>query len=64
MERLFSVQDTAEILGGISKWTIYAWIKQGRLRRVKLGSRTMVTQSEINRIIAEGSEDQNQGGEE
>jgi excisionase family DNA binding protein len=54
METLFSVKKTAEMLGQISPWTVYAWISQGRLKKTKIGSRTMIAQSEIERFIRDG----------
>ena len=46
MDKLCSVEEAAGLLGGISKWTIRAWLSQGRLKRTKVGSRTMVRESE------------------
>jgi len=54
MDRLFSVSDAGIALGGISKWTIYASLSQGKLRRTKVGGRTMIRESELERVIREG----------
>jgi excisionase family DNA binding protein len=54
MEKLYSVPEAAEFLGGISKWTIYSWLSQGRLRRTKIGSRTMLKESELQKLIQDG----------
>jgi excisionase family DNA binding protein len=54
MEKLMSVEDAAIYLGGISKATVYAWFTQGRLRRTKVGRRTMVRESELSRVICDG----------
>ena len=43
LEELFSVAETAQKLGGISPWTVRAWISQGRLEKTKVGARTMVS---------------------
>ena len=51
---LLSVDQAALRLGGLSKWTIYSWLSQGKLRRTKIGSRTMIRESELVRIIHEG----------
>jgi excisionase family DNA binding protein len=40
LDRLYSVSEAAKVLGGISKWTIHAWLSQGRLQRTKVGGRT------------------------
>jgi len=53
-DRLHSVKGAAEFLGGVSPYTISAWLSQGRLRRVKVGSRTMIKESELLRFIAAG----------
>lgn len=55
LERLLSVDDAAKALGGISKWTVHAWLSQGKLRRTKIGSRTMIRASELGRIIKDGA---------
>lgn len=47
MEKLHSVKSAGEFLGGLSPWTIYAWLSQGKLTRVKVGSRTMVKEKEL-----------------
>lgn len=51
MESLFSVEEAARRLGGISKWTVHAWLSQGKLRRTKVGGRTMIRESELARVI-------------
>lgn len=53
-DSLLSVEEAARRLGGLSKYTIHAWLSQGRLRRTKVGSRTMIRESELARVIAEG----------
>jgi excisionase family DNA binding protein len=52
-DRLHSVESAAEFLGGISPYTIRAWLTQGRLTRVKVGRRTRVYESELRRMIKE-----------
>lgn len=54
MDNLVSVTEAARRLGGVSEWTIRAWLSQGRLQRVKIGTRTMIRESELERIIQEG----------
>jgi excisionase family DNA binding protein len=51
---LLSVSDAAKRLGGISKWTVHAWLSQGRLNRTKVGGRTMIRESELQKVIEEG----------
>jgi excisionase family DNA binding protein len=54
MEQLLSIEDAARKLGGISKWTLHAWLSQGRLQRTKVGGRTMIRESELQKIIEDG----------
>ena len=54
MEQLLSVAEAAKRLGGISKWTLHAWLSQGRIQRTKVGSRTMIRESELQKVIEEG----------
>jgi excisionase family DNA binding protein len=54
MEDLYSVQEAARRLGGVSRWTIYSWLSQGKLLRTKIGSRTMIRQSELEKLIQDG----------
>ena len=54
METLLSVDEAARRLGGISKWTVHAWLSQGRLQRTKVGGRTMIRESELAKVIEDG----------
>jgi len=45
---------TARRLGGLSKYTIHAWLTYGKLRQTKVGSRTMIRESELQRVIEDG----------
>jgi excisionase family DNA binding protein len=54
MDTLYSVEDAAKRLGGISKWTVHAWLSQGRLLRTKVGGRTMIRESELQKVIEDG----------
>ena len=54
MENLLSVEEAAKRLGGISKWTVHAWLSQGKLRRTKVGGRTMIRESELKKVIRDG----------
>ena len=49
-----SVEEAARRLGGISKWTVHAWLSKGKLQRTKVGGRTMIRASELKKIIVEG----------
>ena len=55
MEALLSVKEAARRLGGLSPYTIHAWLSAGKLRRTKVGSRTRIRESELQRVIEDGS---------
>lgn len=58
MEELISIKEAARRLGGISPWTVRSWLSQRRLRRVKVGARTMIRASELARFLQDcGSKD-------
>jgi len=54
LDELLSVAEAARRLGGISKWTVHAWLSQGKLKRTKVGGRTMIRESELARVIQDG----------
>jgi excisionase family DNA binding protein len=54
MDELLSVDEAARRLGGLSNYTIHAWLSSGKLRRTKVGSRTMIRESELQRVIEDG----------
>ena len=58
MDTLLSVEEVARRLGGLSKYTIHAWLSSGKLRRTKVGSRTMIRESELQRVIEDGGKSQ------
>jgi excisionase family DNA binding protein len=52
LDRLLSVTEAAAVLGGISKWTVHAWLAKGKLRRTKVGSRTMIAERDLQAFLA------------
>lgn len=54
VENLLSVEEAAKRLGGISKWTVHAWLSQGKLQRTKVGGRTMIRESELQKVVHDG----------
>lgn len=46
-EYLFDVDETAKRLGGVSRWSIYCWKNQGRLKATKVGTRVMFRESDV-----------------
>jgi len=55
MEPLFSVEEAAKLLGGISPWTVRFWLSSGKLKRTKIGRRTMIAESELRKFIRDGN---------
>ena len=53
MENLLSVSEAAKHLG-ISKYTVEAWLSQKRLLRTKVGRRTMIRESELEKMLVDG----------
>lgn len=58
LETLYSVEDAARKLGGVSKFTIYAWMSRGVLERTRVGGRVMVRESALLRLLQQSSERQ------
>ncbi len=54
MERLLTVGEAAQALGGISKYTVQAWLSTGKLQRTKVGSRTMIRESALEAVMVDG----------
>jgi hypothetical protein len=50
-QRLHSLPAAARLLGGVSVSLIRKWLSHGRLTRVKVGSRTMVRESELCALV-------------
>ena len=53
LENLLSIEECAKRLR-ISKFTIQGWLSKGRLERTKVGARTMVSESELQKVIQVG----------
>jgi excisionase family DNA binding protein len=47
------IREAANALG-LSHWTIRQWIRQGRLRAVRLGRRRMIEPAELERLMRLG----------
>jgi excisionase family DNA binding protein len=52
LEKLYSVDEAAEALG-ISYWTIWAKLKSGELLRTKVGGRTVIRESALEKLIVD-----------
>jgi excisionase family DNA binding protein len=52
LSEIRSVEEAARRLGGVSKWTIYAWLSQGKLKKTKIGGRVMISETDLQAFIA------------
>lgn len=48
----YDVQKARELLGGISRATVYAWLAVGRLERVPGTRRVLITRTSIERVAS------------
>ena len=55
LEALYSVEAAAKKLGGLSKFTIYAWFSKGILERTRVGGRVMIRESSLLKLLEQGS---------
>jgi len=54
MEQLaLGLRQAAEAVG-LSHWTLRAYVRQGKIRAVKIGRRILIEPSELQRLIEEG----------
>ena len=53
VERLHGLDSVAERLN-VSIWTVRRWVQTGGLSSLKLGARRLITESEVQRAMAEG----------
>jgi excisionase family DNA binding protein len=52
--KLFSVDDAASLLGGVSPWTLRKHIANGTVRVTRIGRRVLLPVEEVERIRQEG----------
>ena len=55
LETLYSVKAAARKLGGVSRFTIYAWLSKGILERTPVGGRVMIRESSLLKLLEQGS---------
>ena len=55
LEPLYSVTEAARMLGGISRFTVYAWMNRGLLERTRVGGRVMVRESSLLKLLEQGN---------
>ena len=54
MDRLYSIKAAAKVrFGGISHYTVEAWLSKGKLLRTKVGRRAFISESEIQRFLGQ-----------
>jgi excisionase family DNA binding protein len=53
IEPLQSIESAAKTLS-LSPWTVRAYIRQGKIRPVRIGRRVLIESQEIDRIVEEG----------
>src|SRR4051812_27621170 len=53
IESLYTVTEAAEILR-VSPWTVRSWLAKGRIQRKKLGSRVVITDTQLREVIERG----------
>lgn len=69
MNQLYDVNDAARQLA-VSPWTVRAWIRQGKLRPVRIGRLVRLDEDELSRFVASNKaagnslSDQIQSGEQ
>jgi excisionase family DNA binding protein len=52
MRALKSIDEAAGLLG-ISPWTVRAYVREGKLKPVRLGRRVLLPEEELERLVAE-----------
>jgi excisionase family DNA binding protein len=53
IDPLLSIDEAARRLC-LSPYTIHAWLVKGKLQRTKVGRRTLIRESQLDRVIVEG----------
>ena len=57
----FHIEEAAYLLG-CGRTTVFRLMREGKLRVVKIGTRTIITRSEIARFLAEATQDGGNAG--
>ena len=47
---LYDIEEARQLLGGIGRSTLYKLVKGGRIKFVKLGSRSLLNRDDLNRL--------------
>jgi excisionase family DNA binding protein len=51
IDDLMDIPTAAQRLGGVSPWTVRAWLKAGRIAKTKVGARTMVSAAALEQFL-------------
>ena len=51
MERLINIKAASRKLGGLSVWTLRAWVRDGKLKQTKVGRRIMFRESDLESFV-------------
>jgi excisionase family DNA binding protein len=65
MEKLYPVRGPGVTAGaalGVADCTVEGWLSAGKLKRTKIGRRTMIKESELLRFIDAGGSEPSPGG--
>lgn len=54
LDKLYTVEETAQALR-LSVRTVYQWVYDGKLKASKVGSKWLITEAEIKKVITEGA---------
>ena len=52
MKPLRNINETAQLLG-ISPWTVRLYVRNGKLRAVRIGTRVLLEENELERFVTE-----------
>jgi len=55
-ERLYSVREASELPWlGLAYWTLWNYLRTGKVQRTKVGGKTMIRESELAKLIVDES---------
>ena len=54
-DKLHSIVSASHWFGGVSPCTVRSWLSRGWLKRTKVGRRTMILESELQRFVDEST---------
>lgn len=50
IEKLYTVPEAAETIR-CSIWMLWAWLRDGKIKRTKFGAKTLIRESELTRLL-------------